>query len=186
MQDDREADIADVRGHALADPHPAALGAVHAVDAAVVLLEEHFGCEGMQQTQCGSWPNSGYGIGIDRHATAVERRPRRALVGGFEDAAARHADVHVGRVARVDQDRVQLGPVRRAVLLAAGPLEQPRMLVEAGDRLPRVAAVLGAKEALRRGAGVPRVRLARVRRREPEDVIHHTSLLPRRGLGEGW
>ncbi len=44
----------------------------------------------------------------------VERVPVGAAVGRLEHAAARHAEVHVRGVARVDQDRVQLRPVGRA------------------------------------------------------------------------
>ena len=53
-----------------------------------------------------------------------------------------------------------------------------------GERLPGDAAVLGAEESLRRGAGVPDVRLARVARREPERVIDRAAFLAVRRLRE--
>jgi hypothetical protein len=56
---------------------------------------------------------------------------------GFEYAAARHADVHVLRIARIDQDRMHLRAVGRAVLIAAAPGLALRMVVEAVDAGPR-------------------------------------------------
>ena len=70
-------------------------------------------------------------------ASCVERLPVGALVGAFEYAAARHADVEMPRVARIDVDRVQLGPIGRAVLLAAGPLGVHRVIVETRKPAPR-------------------------------------------------
>ena len=89
----------------------------------------------------------------------------------LEHAAARHADVHMRGVARVDQDRVQLRAVRRAVLVAAAPRLAVGMLVESRHAFPRRAAVRRAEQSLRRRARIPDARLARVSRREPERVI---------------
>ena len=62
------------------------------------------------------------------------------------------------RVARIDQHRVQLRPVRRAVLRAAGPGIQHRVVVEASDPLPGPAAILAS-------GTVPAARCRRTRRR---------------------
>ena len=59
-----------------------------------------------------------------------------------------------------------------------------RIVVEPGDRLPGVAAVLGAEQSLRRGAGVPDAGLARMAGREPEGVVDRAALSrPRRPWG---
>ena len=119
---------------------------------------------------------------IGAHA-AVERLPVGAGVGRLEDAAARHPDVQVLRVARIDEDRVELGPVRRAVLVAAAPLLAVRMLVEAGDARPGRAAVGRAEEPLRRRARVPDAELGRVARREPERVVDACACCPASNAG---
>src|SRR5262249_47343495 len=102
---------------------------------------------------------------------AVERLPVRAPVGGFEHTAARHGDVEVPRVARIDEDGVHLGAVGRAVLVAPAPRLAFGVIVEAGDTLPGHGAVFALEESLRRGARIPHARLARVTGREPEYVI---------------
>jgi hypothetical protein len=60
----------------------------------------------------------------------VKRGPIGAAIARLEYAAARHADVEVLRIARIDQHRVQLRAVRRSVLVAAAPRLALRMLVE--------------------------------------------------------
>src|SRR5262249_43755933 len=55
----------------------------------------------------------------------------------------------------------------------------------AGKRFPSDSSVLGTKKALRRRAGIPRVRFVRVARREPECVIHHTALFTLSRLSKG-
>src|SRR5262245_43019364 len=45
MDDDGEADVADLSGHVVADAHPTLFGAAHAVQAAMVLLVEQTGIE---------------------------------------------------------------------------------------------------------------------------------------------
>ncbi len=101
----------------------------------------------------------------------VQRMPVGARIGRFEDAAARHPDVEMLRITRVDQDRVELRAIRRAVLVAAAPGLALRMLVEAVDAHPGRAAVGRAEESLRRRARVPHARLRRVARRQPERVV---------------
>ena len=80
------------------------------------------------------------------------------------------------------------GPSGRAVLLAAHPGPELRIVVDDGERVPGVAAVVGAEQPLRRGASVPCLRFVRVARREPEGVIDHSprqfSIGAFRRLGE--
>ena len=122
--------------------------------------------------QCTSWPYAGVGIGQEvRRDALVQRLPARAAVGRLEDAARRHADVEVLRIARVDVDRVQRGAIRRCFLQPADPGGPHRVRVEPVDTLPGVAAVRRAEEPLRRGAGVPDAGLGGVSRREPEHVL---------------
>ena len=72
MQLDREADVADVARHVVADAHPPALGPVHAVDAAVVLLVQAVGPQRMQPHAVRVVAELGLGIGKERR----ERNPR--------------------------------------------------------------------------------------------------------------
>ena len=50
-----------------------------------------------------------------------EGSPSFSMVERFVHAAARHGEVEMLGVARIDDDRVQFRPVRCAVLLAAHP-----------------------------------------------------------------
>src|SRR5450631_468640 len=182
MYHHRKADIADALGHARADVLPELGRPVEAVDAAMVLLIEPVRHDRMQahavriMAEIRRWLRQEI-----RFDARVERAPIRARVGRFEYASARHADIHVIAIARVDQDRMELGSVRRSVLVTAAPCLAHRVLVEAVDAVPRRAAVLGAKQPLRRRAHVPSSRLRRVSRREPEAVIDDTSAaLPKR------
>src|SRR5215813_10720796 len=72
---------------------------------------------------------------------------------------------------------MHLRTIRSAVLFAAGPCFTHRMIVESGNRIPGVSAVFRVKQPLRRCACVPDIRLARMARSEPEDVINYASLL---------
>src|SRR5207253_4814889 len=107
--------------------------------------------------------------------------PTRAAVLAGEDAAARHADIEPARLARIDQDRMELRAVGRAVLLAAGPLPVHRVLVEAAHALPARPAVLGAEQALRRGARVPDAGFVGMAGGQPEHMIDGAAA---RRLGE--
>lgn len=114
--------------------------------------------------------------------------PVGAAIGRLERAAAGHGEVEVRRVARVDQDRVQLAAVGGLVLVAADPAVLLGVIVEAGDRRPGDAAVVAAEQALGRGAGVPGAGLAGVARGQPEHVVDGAAarLAPgelRRGRG---
>src|SRR5205823_3304489 len=84
------------------------------------------------------------------------------------------SDVHVLRVARIDQDRMQFRPVRRAVLVAATPRLSLPMRIEPAHSLPRGTVVGRSEQALRRGAGVPDARLPDVTRRQPEGMVNDT------------
>ena len=53
MQDDREADVADVLRHVVADPLPTRRGTLQAIDPAVVLLVQDVGRERMQAQAMG-------------------------------------------------------------------------------------------------------------------------------------
>jgi hypothetical protein len=171
VQDHRETDVADRFRHLLADPLPALARALEPVDPAVVLVIEDVGLDRGDAQAVHVVAVLRVGIGQEVGGDAlVERLPARAAVGRFEDAARRHADVQMLRVARVDVDRVQRGAVRRRFLQPAHPRRAHRIRVEAVDTLPGVAAVRRTEEALRRRAGVPHARLGCVSRRQPEDV----------------
>src|SRR5262249_48855768 len=164
MQDHRKADVADRFRHLLADANPARLSAhratIHPVNAAMVLLIEDVRIERMQphamRVMAVFGVRDGDKIGP---APRVERLPVGAFVHALEDSAARHPDVHVIRVARINVDRMHLRPVRRAVAQAAGPRRPHRMIVESGDRFPGVSAVFRAEQTLRRRARIPDARL---------------------------
>ena len=85
---------------------------------------------------------------VSAHAT-VERPPASTAIGRLEDSAARHADVHVARIAGVDQDRMQLRPIGCAGLIVSAPGLTLRMLVQAVDATPCGAAVVRTKQPLR-------------------------------------
>jgi hypothetical protein len=51
-------------------------------------------------------------------------------------------------VARVYQDRMQLGSIRSSVLIAAAPGFAHRMLVESGNAIPGFTAVFRSKKTL--------------------------------------
>src|SRR5882762_4143509 len=80
-------------------------------------------------------------------------------------------------IARIDDDGVQLGSVRGAVLLAPHPGAITRIVIEAGKRIPGRAAIFAAEQALWRSAGIPDARLVFMGRGEPEGVIHRPPLL---------
>src|SRR5437588_10368648 len=86
---------------------------------------------------------------------AIERSPIGPGTGGLENAAARHADVYVRGVAWIDQDRMQLRAIGRAILIATAPLLAPRVRVESRNAFPRRATVTRAEQTLRRRSRVP-------------------------------
>ena len=47
MKDEGKADVSHPPGHVVTDAHPAALGAFHAIDSAVILMVEAIRLEGM-------------------------------------------------------------------------------------------------------------------------------------------
>ena len=172
-----EPDVPDRGGHAPPDPDPLLRRPIDAVDAAVVLLVEPVGIRRADADAV--WVVEGDAGGVeslhDLHA-ADQRPPGAASVDRLVHPAARHADVQVRRVARVHEDGVELRPVGRSVLGAAHPLPVTRVVVQAGDRVPGGAAILGPEKPVRRGAGVPGAWLGRVTRREPEGVVDDPPL----------
>ena len=157
------------------------VGPLHAVDAAVVLLVQAVGPQRMQAHAVRIVAELGVGIGEEVAVAArVERLPVGAAVGALEHAAARQPDVEVRGVARVDDHRVQHRPVGRVLLRPLGPRLPHRVVVPAAHRLPRVAAVVGAEQALRRAAGVPDAGLARVAGRQPEHRVAGCARADRR------
>ncbi len=120
------------------------------------------------------------GVEAFDHLHAVDqRRPGLAAVGRFMHAAARHAEIQMLRIARIDIDRMHRRPVRRAALIVAPHRLEDGIVVDRGDRRPAVAAVFAAEQALRAGAGIPHARLAGVARRQPEGVLHAAALAVR-------
>src|SRR6185369_627785 len=82
----------------------------------------------------------------------VQRVPVAATIVRLEHPAARHADVDMAWIAGIDENRVELRAVRRAVLIAAAPRLALRMIIEAVDAGPSRAAVGGTEQTLRRSA----------------------------------
>ena len=119
-------------------------------------------------------------VEIHGHAL-VQGVPAGAFVVALEDAAAGHAQQQVVLVRVVDNDRVQFGAIGRAVLVAAAPLQEIRVMIEAEHLLPGVAAIDRLEQALGRGAGIPDIGRAGVARRQPEHMIHAA----RRAIGCG-
>ena len=179
----RKADVADLLRHGLADAHPLVARPVEPVDAAMVLLVEAVGIARAQPHAVRVVEREiGRIEAFDHFEPFHQGCEAAAAVTRFVHAAARHREVQVRGIARIDDDRMQLRPVRRAVLHRAHPLAVLRVVVDRGERLPGEAAVLGAEQALRRGAGVPDTRLGGVARGQPEGVIDGAAVL---GLGEG-
>jgi len=86
--------------------------------------------------------------------------PARAAVARLPDAAARHRDGDMLRVARVDEHRVNAGVVIAAAEpVAAAPIEPERIV-----QRPAVAAVGRAEQARRQAAGPERSGLVRAAR----------------------
>src|SRR5438046_2487363 len=87
------------------------------------------------------------------------------------------------RIARVDEDGMQLCAVGRSILIAAAPCLALRMLVEAIDAFPSRAAIGRAEQPLGGSTRVPRGLFGRVTRRQPERVIDDAAA----AFGEcGW
>ena len=115
----------------------------------------------------------GLGLGEERDlATGVERLPVETAIGRLEHTARRQRDVHVRRVARIDDDGVQHRPVGRVLLGPLGPRRPHRMVVPTVDRIPRCATVAADEQALRRAAGVPHTGFVGVPWRQPEHRLH--------------
>ena len=134
------------------------------------------GSTGCCRRQCGSWPNSGVGCG--RKSARTPRLSGCQSAPPSVDSNRPPPDSPTYRCLgsqRIDDDRVELAAVRGRVLVAAAPVASARVVVEAGDPGPRDAAVVGAEQPLRRGSGVPDLRLGRVPRRQPERVVDHAA-----------
>jgi hypothetical protein len=63
MQHHRKADVADLRGHVASDALPRVARPIDAVDAAVILLIQPVGLEGMQGDAMGVLPVLGIRVG---------------------------------------------------------------------------------------------------------------------------
>src|SRR5262249_50196327 len=140
----RKADRADALRHRGADVLPALLRPVEAIEAAVVLLVEPIGLRGMKAyaMRIVTVFRGRVGQKVRAHAP-VDGPPIAASIRRSDHAAARHADIHVPGIARVDDYRMQLPAVRCAGLIATAPCFAGRMLVEAVDTVPRRAVVHG-------------------------------------------
>src|SRR6266550_1116012 len=172
MDDHRKPDGANALRHARADVLPSLRGTVEAVDAAVILLIKTVRQDRMQPYAMRIMTEFRRRLRQEiRLDSGVQRPPGRAAVARFEHASARHADVHVIGITRVDQDRMQFRAVGRSVLVVAAPCLSHRVLVEAIDADPRGAVIFGAKQSLRRGARIPGFGLARVSRCKPESMV---------------
>ena len=150
MQDHWKSDRADALGHRRADVLPAFGWTIEAIDAAVILLIETIRQRRVHPHAMRVVTVFGVGIGqkVRPHAP-IERPPICAAVVRFEHASAGHPDIYVFGIARIDQHRMQLGPVGRCVLVAATPRLALRMVVESVDAAPRGTSVFGAEQSLR-------------------------------------
>ena len=79
---------------------------------------------------------------------------------------------------------MQFRSIRGAILYVAHPGAVFQIVVDSGEPVPGDAAVIGAKQALRRRARIPSIRLVRMAGREPEGVINCAAFLSLRRLGE--
>ena len=176
MDNHRKADGANALRHARADILPSLRGTVEAVDAAVILLIKTIRQDRMQPYAMRIMTEFRRRLRQEiRLDPGVQRPPGRAAVARFENASARHADVHVIGITGVDQDRMQFRTVGRSILVVAAPGLAHRVLVEAIDADPRGAAIFGAKQSLGRGARVPGFGLAGGSRRKPESMVDRAS-----------
>lgn len=80
---------------------------------------------------------------------------------------------------------MELGPVGRTVLHRAHPDPIGRVIIDGGKRLPSHAAIGGPEHALRRGAGVPNMGLARRTGLQPECVVDGPACCAVGSPGEG-
>src|ERR1700730_10756150 len=176
MDDHRKPDGANTLRHGRADVLPSLRGTVEAVDAAVILLIKTIRQDRMQPYAMRI--RAEFRVRLRQETPldpSVQRPPGRAAVARFEHASARHADVHVIGITRVDQDRMQFRTVGRSVLVIAAPRLAHRVLIEAIDAVPCGATILGAKQSLRRSARVPGFGLACGSRRKPERMVDRAS-----------
>src|SRR6185295_10728681 len=181
-----KSDVADLFRHVFPDPYPLVRRPVEPVDAAVILLIQPVRVAGTEPDAMGVVEgHSGLVETLDHVEPLHEGYECFATVDGFVYAASGHGEVEMSGIARIDEDRVQLRAVRCAVLHAAHPLAVLRVVVDVGKGTPPIPSVVGAEEALRRGAGIPRVRLVCVTGREPECVTHYAALLAFWYFGKG-
>ena len=150
MHDHRETDIAHRLRNATTDAQPLPRRAIESVDSTVVLLIEAIG---ITRTQAHAvWIVEGHGRAIeafdDLHAVNQHRK-RPAAIERFMHAAARHRKIEMLRVAWINDDRMQLRPIRGPIFLRPHPFAILRVVVDARERRPGLAAVLRAKQSLR-------------------------------------
>src|SRR5437764_13196995 len=107
MRDYANSNFADLRGHVLADALPALARSIDLVDAAVVLMPQAIGLGRMLHhvvriVAVLVLATVGLGRREVHRDTGVERLPVVAAIARLEDAAARHAQIEMLRIARVD------------------------------------------------------------------------------------
>ena len=116
---------------------------VRAVDAAVVLLEQHLGAVGMQASLWTHWPVSGRASGRKSARTPwFWATQRRAAVAGVERAHGRDADPHPVRVGRVGHDGME-----DEAAVAGLPPRADGCAPQARDVRPGDAAVVAPEQA---------------------------------------
>src|SRR5262249_24581128 len=105
MQNQWKANVSYLLRHVHADAVPYSGCPFHAVDAAVVLLIKNVRCNRMQANAVRIMAILGMRIGQKVGcASGIQGLPIRALVGTIEHAAARHADIEVPRIPRINVD----------------------------------------------------------------------------------
>src|SRR5512143_3753859 len=184
----RKADIADLFGHILSYAHPFFARPVEPVDSTVILLVQAVGITraepdamGIVEGHCGRVET------LNDVEPFDERRERLPAIDGLVHPTAGHREIQMLRVARVHDDRMQFGAVRRAVLHGAHPLTVLRIVINVGEWLPGDSSVIRAEQTLRGGAGIPGVWLVRMARGQPERMVHCAALFAIRHFGKcGW
>jgi hypothetical protein len=143
------------------------------------------GLLGHRRTQCGSWKvGSSRGKPSTTSRPSISVRKAGAAVGRLVHAAAGHREVQVRRVARVDDDRVHLRAVGRAVLHRAHPLRYcgSSLMDENGAQVTPPSSE--RNRPLRRGARVPDAGLARRGRASARTCGRRTRPLPSAALAK--
>ena len=138
-----------------ADVDPILAHVVAAIDAAVVLLEQHLRVGGMQCHLVDALPVFGVLIGAEIGAdVAVARRPGLPAVIAAIASARGDRDIHAGRVIGIEQDGMQA-----QAAIAGEPGAAVRVIEERLVQIPGLAAVTRDEQGGRLGAGIQDARL---------------------------